>query len=302
MKRPSFQFYTSDWLNDPALKVCSWEAKGLWIDLLCLMHEGNPYGHLTLPNGKAIDQKMIKKMLNFDEKMAKKFPKVFQELEENGVIKRTENDIFYSKRMVADELERQDWRERQQKLRMGKENKCHENVTAKSHRSSSSPSSSSSKNITPTPNGGSEFFPKFWEVYPRKQDKAKSEAIWIRKNLDAIADRIISAVQRHKQGSQWQSEKGRYIPKPTTFLNGERWEDEVDLPVDLAKPISKDERYRTAWKNGGQFRHIASDVTLDAGVLAPYNPRTSQNTIEASIAFKFQSGDYAYFKEFEIVN
>ena len=48
MKRPSFQFYPSDWLRDTALRSCSTGARGLWIDMICYMHEGNPYGHLKV--------------------------------------------------------------------------------------------------------------------------------------------------------------------------------------------------------------------------------------------------------------
>ena len=50
MKRPSFQFYPADWLRDTALRSCSTGARGLWIDMICFMHEGNPYGHLKVGN------------------------------------------------------------------------------------------------------------------------------------------------------------------------------------------------------------------------------------------------------------
>ena len=48
MKRPSFQFYPSDWLRDTALRSCSMGARGLWMDMICYMHEGNPYGYLKV--------------------------------------------------------------------------------------------------------------------------------------------------------------------------------------------------------------------------------------------------------------
>lgn len=43
--RPSFQFYPADWLTDRRLRRCSEAARGVWIDLICLMHDGTPYGH-----------------------------------------------------------------------------------------------------------------------------------------------------------------------------------------------------------------------------------------------------------------
>ena len=50
MKRPSFQFYPSDWLRDTALRTCSIGARGLWMDMICYMHEGTPYGYLKVNN------------------------------------------------------------------------------------------------------------------------------------------------------------------------------------------------------------------------------------------------------------
>jgi hypothetical protein len=49
-RRPSFQFYPADWLGSSNLRRCSHELKGVWIDVLCLMH-GSPseYGVLRWP-------------------------------------------------------------------------------------------------------------------------------------------------------------------------------------------------------------------------------------------------------------
>ncbi len=53
MKRPAFQFYPADWRKDMALQSCSVAARGLWIDCMCIAHECEPYGHLTV-NGRAM--------------------------------------------------------------------------------------------------------------------------------------------------------------------------------------------------------------------------------------------------------
>jgi hypothetical protein len=47
-KRPAFQWYPGDWLRATETRVCSLAARGLWIDMICLMHEGRPYGHLRV--------------------------------------------------------------------------------------------------------------------------------------------------------------------------------------------------------------------------------------------------------------
>lgn len=99
MKRPSFQWYPSDWMSAPELRACSVAARGLWIDMICMMHEGDPYGHLTL-NGKVVLPGILARIVGatIDEVSA-----WLSELEEMGVFSRTEEGVIYSRRMVQDE-------------------------------------------------------------------------------------------------------------------------------------------------------------------------------------------------------
>lgn len=45
-KQPAFQFYTGDWLKDPDLGMCTAATRGIWIDMLSLMHERDRCGQL----------------------------------------------------------------------------------------------------------------------------------------------------------------------------------------------------------------------------------------------------------------
>jgi uncharacterized protein YdaU (DUF1376 family) len=47
LKHPYIQFYVGDWLKDPELSMCSPATRGIWIDLICAIHEGNGAGKLT---------------------------------------------------------------------------------------------------------------------------------------------------------------------------------------------------------------------------------------------------------------
>ncbi len=47
MKQPAFMFYTGDWLKDPRLSMCSPSTRGIWIDLMCAMHELGRSGQVT---------------------------------------------------------------------------------------------------------------------------------------------------------------------------------------------------------------------------------------------------------------
>jgi hypothetical protein len=52
--RPWMKFYPSDWLGSSRLRRCSFAARGLAIELICHMHQGEPYGHLTVKGNAAL--------------------------------------------------------------------------------------------------------------------------------------------------------------------------------------------------------------------------------------------------------
>lgn len=42
------KWFWADWSNDTALNLCSIPARGLWMALLCLAAQGDPYGHVNI--------------------------------------------------------------------------------------------------------------------------------------------------------------------------------------------------------------------------------------------------------------
>lgn len=102
MKRPAFQFYPADWRKDLELQSCSIGARGLWWELSCLMHEAEPYGHLTL-RGVAMTDKQAAIAVRVE---LREYRKLLAELEAAGVPSRTADGILYSRRMVRDEMVR----------------------------------------------------------------------------------------------------------------------------------------------------------------------------------------------------
>ena len=47
MKFPWLKFFPGDWLKEPSLTICSPATRGIWIDLICVMHESGGVGQLT---------------------------------------------------------------------------------------------------------------------------------------------------------------------------------------------------------------------------------------------------------------
>lgn len=102
-KLPAMQFYPGDWLKDPNLRGVSLAAKGLWIDMLCLMHESDRRGYL-LNNGKPITQDKLARMTGSS---SEEVSQCLGELEDSGVFSCTPHGCIYSRRMVRDEERRQ---------------------------------------------------------------------------------------------------------------------------------------------------------------------------------------------------
>lgn len=75
-----------------------------------------------------------------------------------------------------------------------------------------------------------ERFEVFWKKYPRHIAKKNALKAWSRLNVDdALCQKIMHALERALVTLQWQNPQ--YIPHPATWLNGERWNDEVELAV-----------------------------------------------------------------------
>lgn len=96
MKNPFLKFYTSDWRSDPALKMCSMAARGLWIELICLMHEASPYGHL-LVNGHSVTDAQLGALVGAPPEQ---ITALLGELEAAGVFSRTRAGVIYSRKLT----------------------------------------------------------------------------------------------------------------------------------------------------------------------------------------------------------
>ena len=107
LKPPSFQFYPGDWLKDPPLRSVGYAARGLWIDMLSLMHESDRRGFLQV-NGKLVNAEQLARMTGGSTNEVSRH---LQELESAGVFSCTADGVIYNRRMVRDEKARQANRE-----------------------------------------------------------------------------------------------------------------------------------------------------------------------------------------------
>lgn len=77
-----------------------------------------------------------------------------------------------------------------------------------------------------------EAFESFWNEYPNRKGKGKAREAFKKAIKKTGISTMVEAVRKQRQGSQWKKDEGRYIPYPATWLNQERWEDEVDTNGD----------------------------------------------------------------------
>jgi len=101
-KRPASQYYWGDWWKDKGLHSCSLTARGLWHEMNCLMHEGEPYGHLTL-NGRPMSIAQLANQCRITPNVCKK---LLDELMAAGVPSVGDAGVIFSRRMVRDEAVR----------------------------------------------------------------------------------------------------------------------------------------------------------------------------------------------------
>ena len=85
-----------DWLHFTALRLCSEGARGLWMDMECLMYGASDYGYLLLNDEPATDDQIailtgipLERLTGY-----------MAELEKNGVLLRNSKRIIYSRRLI----------------------------------------------------------------------------------------------------------------------------------------------------------------------------------------------------------
>lgn len=98
-KDPWFKFWPSAWQSDEALRVCSLEARGLWLEMLCLMHKADPRGRLLI-NGKPVTEAQLAAVAGVDLQTVKR---AFSELSEAGVFSVRKSGVVVSRRIEKEE-------------------------------------------------------------------------------------------------------------------------------------------------------------------------------------------------------
>jgi hypothetical protein len=252
LKRPAFQFYPHDWVGNQKLRRCSSAARGAWIDTLCALHDSDEYGIIRFPLRELasvihcpvglLQELAGKFVLKGSDGHCSPFIYVPRHAGKDGppvtLIEENDGPCWYSSRMVRDEYVRS---------RSGASTRFQpqaptpdptpdptptqrHGVRQGDGASSSSSASTSKPRSKPTPGHPTPGFEAFWAAYPKKVKKQEAVSAWKKLGPDeALTAAIMRAIDSAKGSPDWRKENGRYIPHPSTWLNGRRWEDEFQL-------------------------------------------------------------------------
>lgn len=82
----------------------------------------------------------------------------------------------------------------------------------------------------------------FWEAYPRKTDKGHARKAWLKALRDTVAPETLTQAAQRFRDDPKRNRDIQYVPHPTTWLNGERFNDYRELAEAVAVP-------RPFWEN-----------------------------------------------------
>jgi hypothetical protein len=249
------------------LRLCSIGARGLWTEMMCIMHAAEPYGTL-LVNGKRIDKKQLAGLAGISEKDC---IALLMELEGNGVFSREEDGTIYSRRMRRDHEKSEEGR-RQVSKRWGDNDDRSPNrvpnrspITGNSVEPNTQKPEAIFQKLEKKETRASalgwpeDFREQFWAEYPNKVGKPKALS-----KLEGAMSRgvrwldVMDGLRRYIQTKP----PDRAWLNPETFINQERW---ADQPATVNHAPVKSENSLLAALD----RQLEQSIAEDADFAAP---------------------------------
>lgn len=244
--RPWMKFYPSDWKGDTKLKLVSMAARGLWMEMICIMHEAERYGELTVA-GVAIDAEKLARIVG---EHVSNVDGWLDELKSAGVYSVKKNGVIYSRRMERDENKRRKLVENGKKG--GNPTLCNQTQNDTLDNQPDKPIETRDQRpetrIKKEPKGSEKkidhslLFERFWSEYPRKVARGHAEKAFPKALKEASFEEIMSGVRRY--AAAMQGREKTYIKHGASWLNGKCW---TDVPDDIApQSVQRNTRYSMA--------------------------------------------------------
>jgi hypothetical protein len=230
MSDPWLKFYPTDWRADPRLRMCSLAARGLWIEMIALMHEATPYGHLLVSGHSPTDAQLAV----LAGAPPAQVPELLGELEAAGVFSRTSALAIYSRKMTRMAKKAAVARKNGKsggnpKLCSEREKPPSDNPPLKARDKPQKPEArSQNKREAKASLVRLDRFAEFWDVYPHRDGRRNRKGAEDRYHAavrSGVSEQDIIDGARRAHGDR--RVLAGYARDPTTWLNQLGWLDEV---------------------------------------------------------------------------
>jgi len=192
-KDPAFLFYPNDYIG--GTMGMTFEEKGAYIELLMMQfNRGHMTSHMI---GQTVGQ-------------------IWDKIKDKFI--QDENGLYYNKRLEVEQIKRRNFTESRRNNITGK-NQYTTKKTGHTTKHMTNHMENENENVIIN------TFNKFWEKYPKKVNKKNAEKSWLKINT-AEYDKIFQSLEKYIVCKQWQDKQ--FIPMSSTWLNQERWNDEID--------------------------------------------------------------------------
>jgi hypothetical protein len=201
-KLPYLPLYTGDWLKDSSLTRCTPATRGVWIDLLCAMHDDDRSGEIRgTPDelarlGRCTTDELSHALTDLQNKRAAE------------VVQRGESICVRNRRMFRESQRRKSNAARQERHRKVQRNGV-----------------SNAEVAFEDENDIDLCFERFWEFFPsgRKKSKKTAREAFEKALKKVDADVLIQGAIQYGASDEG---KGAYVKMPSTWLNQECWDDD----------------------------------------------------------------------------
>lgn len=248
MSNPWLKFYPSDWRSDPALRMCSIAARGLWMEMLCVMHENN--GELSV-NGRGLTPRQLATLAGCPD-----VEDLLSELEDAGVFSRRDDGTIFSRRMIRDAQKAAQDKENGKKggnPKIKSSDKQGVNPPDKGEDKAQKPEArSQSMDASASKARQRAAFDEWYSHYPHKVQRGAAEKAFPKALSLASLDELIEGVRRYVANKP----ADRPFQNPATWLNGKGW---LDAPAQTQPRASP-----AGWgkpRGSGHFDDFAEQIS-----------------------------------------
>lgn len=204
-RRTWIKIYVDKWLRGTLRRETA-QMRGIWADVLALAGDSafGDVGKIQVAEGEGWKDTQIAKLLMLSDA---EWCTAKQRLVDTKRIEVTKSNVIQILK----------WERYQSEYERQKKYRLHDEVT---------PDSDTEKREERREKENIKTFEQFWSLYPRKVGKKPALRKWRQISPSPkLAAQILESLGKHLALPQWR--EARYIPHPTTWLNQERWEDEM---------------------------------------------------------------------------